>query len=219
MNDNIRWITGSTVKWIAVVTMLIDHIGAVLFPQYMIFRVIGRVAFPLFCFLLVEGYVHTGNVKKYMGRLLLFAFIAEIPFNLALRGQIFAPDYQNVFWTLLLGMIVLWLVDHLPQKWMGLAAGIGIMLVAHVVNTDYAAGGILLIFVLYWFREKELLRYIVMALVLILGYGGVEIVGLIAIVPMAMYNGQRGRHSMKYFFYVFYPAHLLVLYLIGRFLI
>lgn len=217
MTEQIRCLNGNTIKWIAIITMAIDHIGAILFPQYQAFRVIGRLAFPLFCFLLVEGFVHTSNIKKYMGRLLIFALIAEIPFDLAFRNQFFAADYQNVFWTLLLGLLVLYFVEKLPKKWMGLIAGIGIMILAHVVNTDYAAGGVLLIFILYWFREKDLLKYIVMALILILGYGGVEIVGLVAIIPMMLYNGHRGKHSMKYFFYVFYPCHLLILHLIWRF--
>ncbi len=219
MSENIRCLNGNVLKWIAIVTMAVDHIGAILFPQYPVLRVIGRLAFPIFCFLLVEGFVYTSNLKKYMGRMLLFALIAEIPFDLVFRNRFFAPDYQNVFWTLLLGLLVLYLVNRLPQKWMGLLAGIGIMILAQVVNTDYAAGGVLLIFVLYWFRNNELLKYIVMALVLILGYGGTEIVGLVAILPMMLYNGQRGKHSMKYFFYVFYPCHLLILYLIWRFVL
>ena len=75
MNYRFACLNGTMLKWIAIVTMVIDHVGAILFPQNEILRIIGRLAFPIFAFLLVEGYVHTGNVKKYMGRLLIFALI------------------------------------------------------------------------------------------------------------------------------------------------
>ena len=214
MNYKFGVFTGNMLKWIAIITMVIDHMGAILFPQYQILRIIGRLAFPLFAFLLVEGYVHTSNLKKYLGRLLLFALIAEIPFDIAMYSQAFYWGHQNVFWTLFLGLLVLYLIDRLPEKWMGLIAGIAIMVVAHLITTDYGAGGIIVIFALYYFRAKPLIKYIVMAAVFILVFGGIQILGLIVIIPMLLYNGQRGKYSMKYFFYLFYPCHLIVLQLL-----
>ena len=91
-------------KWIAVITMIIDHTGAVLFPDDMVFRYIGRIAFPIFCFLLVEGFFHTRDVRKYMLRLGLFALISEIPYDLAFRDTVLEFEHQNVFFALLLGV-------------------------------------------------------------------------------------------------------------------
>lgn len=214
MNQRILCLNGNILKWIAIITMVIDHVGAILFPQYEIFRYIGRIAFPLFAFLLVEGYVHTSNVKKYMLRLLAFALISEIPFDIAMYSQPFYWGHQNIFWTLMLGLVVLYLVERLPNRLLGFIAGVALMVVAQLVNTDYAAGGVILIFVLYYFREKQWLKYVLMAIIFLLGFGSTQLFGLIAVLPMMLYNGQRGKHSMKYFFYVFYPAHLIVIQLI-----
>lgn len=218
MSTNIKCLNGNMLKWIAIITMAIDHTAHVLVPtmllEYTVMRYIGRLAFPIFCFLLVEGFLHTSNVKKYLTRMLIFALVAEIPFDLALSGQAFYWWYQNVFWTLFLGLLVMYLIKRFPAKWMILVAGLGGMLVAHLLNTDYGAGGVLLIFVFYYLKERELLKYIIMALLMIIGYGGSQIFSLIAIIPMLLYNGERGKFSMKWFFYAFYPAHLMVLFVL-----
>ena len=106
-------INGATLKMIALITMTIDHIGAVLVRKLMVmerfntafwselyqpFRNIGRISFPIYCFLLVEGFVHTKNKWKYLFRMILFSFISEIPFNLAISGNILEPAYQNILW-------------------------------------------------------------------------------------------------------------------------
>jgi hypothetical protein len=133
-----KGISGSTLKMIAIVTMLIDHIGAAvlarllmvnglgeldqtntdaimqwlsangaLYWMYTVMRMIGRVAFPIFCFLLVEGFVHTHNVKGYLGRLVLFGILSEVPFDLAFFRTPFDPSAQNVYWTLALGVLAM----------------------------------------------------------------------------------------------------------------
>ena len=99
-------INGFTLKWIAIVSMLIDHMGAILFPQYIEMRIVGRLAFPIYCFLLAEGAVHTSNIRRYEIRLLAFACLSDIPFDLAFFGGV-TLEHQNVFFTLLLGVLVI----------------------------------------------------------------------------------------------------------------
>ena len=111
-------------KALAVVCMLIDHMGAVLFPHLIWMRIIGRLAFPIYCFVLSEGAVYTKNWLAYAGRLLWLALVSEIPFDLAFFGGVWYPGYQNVFWTLLLGLCAIrmnLLGDRLAGKMNGLS--------------------------------------------------------------------------------------------------
>ncbi len=99
--------SSTVLKLIAVITMLIDHVGLAVFPQYAGMRYIGRLAFPLYCFLLTEGAVYTKNWLKYAGRLFLFGVLAEVPFDLALTRTAVNFYYQNVFWTLGAGLVII----------------------------------------------------------------------------------------------------------------
>lgn len=236
-----KGISGSTLKWIAIVTMLIDHIGAVLVNQssiqkwmdlwhineanqtvvlaciptlYISMRMIGRIAFPIFCFLLIEGFVHTRDIKKYATRLGIFAFISEIPFDLAISGQPFYWQHNNVFFTLFLGVCVMsglrWVEGKEDLKTFQKAAfqggiiGLG-MYVAACLHTDYSWMGILCITLLYMTRHNKRNQ-------IIMGCAGFsfELPALLAFIPIGFYNGKRGR-QMKYLFYAFYPVHLLIL--------
>lgn len=225
-------------KKIAVVTMLIDHIGAAFFYVltsgydgtavfagadliYDLLRIIGRTSFPIFCFLLVEGFLHTRSVRRYLLRLLLFALVSELPFDLAFYDCIWNIEMQNVFFTLLLGVLAMsvmrWTEERGEKKgraWMlrwviGLAGAFGCVLAAHVLRTDYGAAGVLLILVLYEFRKVRMLSclagYITMCVVAMESWC---FPAFLFFVPA--YNGEKGKSS-KYFFYVFYPVHLLVL--------
>lgn len=238
-----RNLSGSTLKIIAVTSMFIDHIGAAIFENntiasYMmskgeaayltwglidlVLRLIGRIAFPIFCFLLVEGFLHTGNVRRYALRLGAFSLISELPFNLAFCGQLFDSGHQNVFFTLLLGLLVLTGLKRFEGK--SLKKGILRMLcviagscIAILLKTDYDAFGVCVIVLFYLFRTHPILRDVTAMLTLIL-CSFLEIGGLFALIPIHGYNGKRGI-SMKYFFYLFYPVHILFLYGIRQLLI
>ena len=229
-------ISGNTLKMVAIVTMLIDHIGAGIVEPYLNMnmvvmegnellsrlyyldiglRIIGRAAFPIFCFLLVEGFLHTHNVKKYGSRLLLFSLISEIPFDLAFFGTWFYPAYQNVYITLFIGLVVLvgyrrWEYDAV-KKMLVVAAGCA---AAYLLRCDYDISGILMIVILYEFRRNK--RYQVLAGGLMAALESISFFGaaVLAFIPISMYNGTRGRINLKYFFYWFYPVHIMVLYLI-----
>lgn len=247
-----KGISGSTLKLIAVVTMLIDHIGAAvlarllmvngmneldpnntsavlqwlsdngtLYWTYTALRMIGRVAFPIFCFLLVEGFIHTHDVKKYALRLGLFALISEIPFDLAFNSKVLEFNYQNVFFTLFIGLLTMIAYRAVEEKaeWnqalrvilciLIVAAG---MAAAYLLKTDYAEKGVFCIMVLYIFRKKKVWQ-------ILAGCASFfwETPALLGFIPIGFYNGERGL-KMKYFFYIFYPAHLLILYLICYFM-
>lgn len=224
-----KGLSGSTLKLIAIITMLIDHIGAGIIEQMpnfytdttlhmldMIIRLIGRIAFPIFCFLLVEGFLHTSNVKKYASRLFLFALISEVPFDLAFKRQIFETSSQNVFFTLFIGLLTLIAIDYFESniifKILSIFAGI---FIAYCLHTDYAGLGVVFIILLYLFRKNIKIRNIICSLVIITNL--FEITAPLAFIPISMYNGERG-FNMKYIFYVFYPAHLLLLYGIAQLL-
>lgn len=222
--------------------MLCDHLWATVIPGNEWLTCIGRIAFPIFAFLLVEGYFHTRNLKKYALRLLLFAVISEIPFNLMYSSSPFYPFHQNVIWTLLIG---LWLI-HLNEKSRSngklpvrILTIIGTMLLGVVLGfatfTDYNAAGILTILVFYFFRGRkwwcyagqltgmyyinfEMLRGLVYEIplagrIIVLPQQGLAILALVFI---WLYQGRKG-YSSKWFqilCYWFYPTHMLLLWLI-----
>jgi hypothetical protein len=230
-----KGLTGSTLKLIAIITMFIDHIGAFLIEPILFnanpymtkpilwgltltqlktldttLRLIGRLAFPLFTFLLVEGFLHTRSKKNYLIRLSLFALISEIPFDLARSRIIFDFSYQNVFFTLALGLAVLWLMQKYTDtlwKWLIPVAG---MLLATFLKTDYSWYGIGLIVIHEFTRNLKIEGQIILALWLSAQYTAV-----FALLPIHFYNGQRGL-SLRYLFYWFYPVHLLFFYVLFK---
>lgn len=196
--------------------MALDHTGAVLYPSQIWLRCLGRIAFPIFCFLIVEGFFHTHDVRRYMGRLGVFALISEIPYDLAFRGVPLEYAHQNVFFTLLIGIGMVVLLER-NREWPVKAVILLLaMWLAVLIRSDYNFRGVLLIFVFYIFHESRWLAVTAGGLWNFLYQGVIQKYGVLSVLPLALYNGERGR-KMKYFFYIFYPAHLLLLYGISRF--
>lgn len=209
-------ISSFVLKKIAITSMLIDHVGAVFFPQYIVFRIIGRLAFPIFCFLLMQGYFHTKNIYKYGFRLFIFSLISEIPFDLAFNNSIFYKESQNVFFTLLIGLIVIYFCEKrksMVSKLMICAIG---MVVAIFLNTDYSLYGILLIFIFYIFRENKIYYSFGTIIANIMAIGNIQMFSVFSLIPILLYNGKKGFGSLKYIFYIFYPLHLLILYFLNN---
>lgn len=185
-------------------------------------RGIGRIAFPIYAFLLVEGFLHTKDVKKYLARMLTFAVVSEIPFDLAVFHTPFYWGYQNVFFTLFLGLLAL-AGENVVHQSSGMFAGAGLWKQAFVlilcvgtaqlINCDYGAFGVFFIILLYMTRYDKKTQTILGAISLIW-----ELPGILAFIPIRLYNGTRGRCGNRYFFYAFYPAHLLALWVAGRFI-
>ena len=229
-------LSGTALKLAACITMLIDHIGASCIeatygvayrtpPQILqldrVLRLIGRLAFPIFCFLLVEGFVHTHDVKKYIGRLLLFGLVSEVPFDLAFFRTPFAPGYQNVYWTLALGVLAMAALAHFEKEdgstgWQGLLCAGGCVLLGFLANTDYNGIGVLIICALYLTRADRKRQCIVGAVLFAFEY-----TAPLAFVLIWLYNGQRGNCSraMQKVFYWFYPVHIALLAGVTNFLL
>lgn len=203
-------------KCVAIVTMLIDHVGAIFFPEYLVFRYIGRIAFPIFCFLLVEGFFHTRDIRKYLFRLGVFALISEIPYDLAFRGTVLEFEKQNVFFTLFIGVALMYALEQCSEWPIKIVEVLLAMSFAVFLCTDYSFKGILLISIYYFFRKYKWLKVGLGAFWNLL-WGEIQRYGILASLLLAVYNGERG-YPLKYFFYVFYPLHLFVLYLISCFL-
>ena len=233
-----RGLSGTTLKYIACITMLIDHIGASCIeagilrpaldsgalsedmlatdPLYLldaVLRFTGRLAFPIFCFLLVEGFVHTHDAKRYFRRLLLFGLVSEVPFDLAFFRLPFDPSQQNVYWTLALGVLAMAGLRHFETAdgaatWKGLLCAGGCALLALLAHTDYNCIGVLIICALYLTRNDRKRQCLVGAVLF-----AYELTAPLAFVCIWFYNGQRGRCSkvQKWGFYWFYPAHLTLL--------
>lgn len=223
-----KGITGSTIKIIAILSMLIDHTAAILIEPFVYsnglywlnyyMRAIGRIAFPLFCFLLIQGFLYTKSRTKYMLRLGLFAILAEVPFDLAFGESLWDTSNQNVFVTLFLGFAVITCIDWIRREWKWnryvqlfpeiIVCIIGGLL-AELLKTDYSSIGILTIVIMYMLRayNKEALFGGCMVQTL---FNSFEAYAFLGVVPVALYNGKRGL-KLKYIFYIFYPAHLLIL--------
>ena len=223
--NQIQVFSGAWLKGIAMLSMLADHVNKALIYPYLTtnhgalafvsnaFDILGRIAFPLFCFLLVEGFVHTHNVKGYLGRLVLFGLVSEVPFDLAFFRTPFYPDAQNVYWTLALGVLAMAGLKRFEKEnglpgWQGLVWAGGCAALALAASTDYNASGVIIICTLYLTRADRKQQCLAGALLFLF-----ELTASLAFVLVWFYNGQRGACSplQKKAFYWFYPVHLLVL--------
>lgn len=223
---------------LAMFFMLLDHLWATVVPGNEWLTCAGRLAFPIFAFLIAEGAVYTRDLKKYMGRLLTAALISEIPFNLMCSGRIFYPIHQNVLWTFLIALcLIRWneklreagLWRRLIRFGLSLLAG---FLLGTVTFVDYYGFGVLMVLVFYCFRGEDwrhrLLQFLGLYWIncemmggLVYPIGGVEIpqqaFAMLALIPIWLYRGRKGfdRPWFRRFCYLFYPAHMIVLYLMA----
>ncbi len=241
--------TWNVLKWVAIAAMLIDHTAAVLgglfpFSWYDPMRAVGRIAFPIFAYGIAQGCVYTHSARRYLGRLLLFAVLSEIPHRLALRAGSLAFGLFNVFFTLLAGAACCQIVKFCRSKgrrwaWAAVAPVAAIVLLCEILGTDYGGFGVLCILLPYLFWESKPARIIALGSVVAFLYIVVNnfsgfssplwwvgnpaqfwymaqqtVFALAGVGLVALYNGQPGSKRGKWVFYVFYPAHLLALWLL-----
>ncbi|MCR5774094.1 MAG: conjugal transfer protein TraX [Lachnospiraceae bacterium] len=215
--------SGSALKLIAVVTMIMDHTGDIFFPDQIWIRCIGRLSFPIFCFLLVEGFLYTRNLQRYMMRLLVFGLISEIPFDLAFYGEIFAWNHQNVMWTLLLGLIAISFMSMVEydniyvRSLIRMLIAVPFGITAQLLHTDYRWIGVAMMTAMYIFHDMELLRDAAAAFLMMPVFTNhIEYYGILSFIPIHFYNGERGIINRRsgWLLYVVYPAHLAIMVLI-----
>lgn len=232
--SDFKILSGSVLKLLAILIMAIDHTAAYWLrgmswcrepwfalghreiSLYVVMRLIGRLAFPIFAFLIVEGFLHTRNRWKYGRNLLLFAVLSEIPWNLVSSDRLFYSG-QNVFFTLFFGYLGLCALEKFQSDSRCKALSLlGLLLLSIVFRADYGCAGFGFILMLYLLRNDRLTMAVTGCCFLTARW----IAGL-AFIPICMYNGRRGFIQGafgKYLFYLFYPLHLLALYLLRHFI-
>lgn len=202
--------TAAGLRILALILMLLDHAGRVLFPGQLWMVCLGRLAFPIFAFQTAEGYGHTRNFRRYCLRLAVFALISEIPFDMMAFGSLFYPGHQNVMFTLLLGLLACRLYDR-GTGWAALLT----IPAAALLGTDYGAIGVMTVLVFHVFRREKLLQLLFLFLLNGFGFGALSLqtLAVLAWVPISLYHGERGRGGkwLQYGSYVFYPLHMLIL--------
>ncbi|MBO6158830.1 MAG: hypothetical protein J6P72_06170 [Firmicutes bacterium] len=221
-------LNGTHLKLIAMISMLIDHAGDVFFPEMTWLRFIGRLAMPLFAFCVSEGYRFTRDKKKYLLRLGIFALLSEIPFDLAFTGK---PEWghQNIMLTFFLAVLSLLLYDKTmaaskPENrlFRRILATIPVLVfsgIAVFLNADYTLFGVLTVFLFYVFFDKpHYLRVLAGGgFISLMRTKGYYVGTFLCLIPLLLYNGKKGR-GLKWLFYLFYPGHLLILYVLHRLL-
>ncbi len=249
-----KGLSGSTLKLVAIITMFIDHFAAIILDRYlisigfmkltqetillpenrtmliiygidMVMRLIGRLGFPLFCFLLIEGYYHTRSKAKYAMRLAMFALISEIPFDLGFMSHVLEFTYQNVFFTLFFGFMTVWGIDTfftwVRKKIQGKIRFVPYILgtvvitaagavIVELIKTDYASIGVITIVLMYLLHQKSHAGAMALGCLALTVSMPIEFTCFATVPLAAKYNGTRGL-KLKYFFYLFYPGHILLL--------
>ena len=233
-----KGLNSNQLKLIAIIAMTADHLTWVIWPGYqtgwpqLALHCVGRITAPIMWFFIAEGYHYTHSFKKYALRLLAFALLSEVPFDLMVGGTVWYPYSQNVLWTLLAGALICWCVDWALRKktpaaflLTGAAVAAAFCLL-ELAGTDYGGWGALLVALFYGVRRapcgtaaKRTVQAVGLAVFSIGIMGGVsiELWSLAALLPLWLYNGRRGYSNLvvQYGFYAFYPVHILILSLIA----
>lgn len=239
-----RGLSQESLKLIACMTMLVDHLAVIIvmgslysthhgmrLEIYETMRLIGRIAFPIYCFLLAEGSAHTHNPVRYGLRLAICALLSELPYDLALWGRI-TWQHQNVMVTLFLGFCALEVMKRCPNLPLKLLLALPFAALAEFAGGDYGAKGIMLV-VLFALMRRIPHRHLAQVLGIWFIFSPNHAMFLnwtrrfsittqewavLAILPITLYDGRKVTKSkaVQWGFYLFYPAHLLLLYLIGR---
>lgn len=223
-------LTGYQIKYIALISMFLDHLGVLIAPYishslYYTLRAAGRIAFPVFCFFLAEGFYYTKNRRHYLMRLILFFLLSELPFDIILKGSLndgipgpFTFESQNVFLTLAIGFGLMMFLDRSLSQSSRLFFILSALFLAEILHTDYGAVGVCTILLFYERRmnpERQTgpssLLLCLLPLIILSLSSPVQLACIFSIFPLSLYQQERG-NGWKYLFYIFYPVHLIFLY-------
>lgn len=220
-------LSNNQLKLIALLTMTVDHIGAYLFPRVLILRIIGRIAYPIFAYMIAEGCFYTRKPGRYIGSMAILAAVCQIVYFF-FAGSLYM--YIPVTFTLSIGLIFLLkkAMEKPSEKSFALfgLAVLGVLVITEMLPTvlgrwdfgvDYGFLGVMLPVMVYLGKNRwqKLGISAAMLLLLALRFTWVQYYGLLALPFLALYNGQRGKWKLKWLFYIYYPAHLAAIYLIG----
>lgn len=224
------FLSGNMLKIIAAISMTVDHIGMQMFPDVDVFRVIGRIAFPIFAYMLAEGCKYTKSRGRHLGLLVLLAVLCQAVFTYATGSY-----YQSILVTFSLSVCMIYSMEYALSKRTALSSILPIFVMACVFvltdvlpivfkDTDYAIDygfvGVMVPVIIYMGRNKmqKLMHAAIGLTIMSLIFGSFQWVCLMALPLLALYNGKRGKLKMKYFFYIYYPAHLVAIFLISSFI-
>ena len=232
-------LTSNALHLLAMGLMLCDHLWLTMASGNEWMTCVGRLSFPIFAFLLSEGYFYTKNRKRYGLRLLLFAVLSEIPFNLMVGGRPIPPPQQNVLWSFLICLVLIYWNESARlsgKRWLRVLVACGSVLAACLLGiltlVDYVHGGILTVLVFYFFRDRNWKCFL--AQLVCLGFINLVMLAgpvfelslpgmtisfprqgfaLLALIPIWLYRGERGSRSkaLQLSYYLFYPLHLFIL--------
>lgn len=224
MKSIFKGLTNNQLKILACASMLLDHVGKELFPDIKLLQIIGRIAFPVFAFMIAEGCCYTRNKRAYFLKISGLALGCQLVYFIAERSF-----YQNVLVTFSLSVLTIFAVEFVKKRknalsvvWLLTDIAVIIFLcfvmpdIVRGFHIDYGIFGLMLPVAVY-LAPKKSVKLIVLTVFLILlsiDLGGIQWYSLISVVVLALYNGQRGRINLKYLFYIFYPLHLALIYLI-----
>ncbi|MCR8968905.1 conjugal transfer protein TraX [Facklamia sp. 7083-14-GEN3] len=232
MKNSKAFLTAGHLKWLALIFMVIDHTAVVLIEMgifnhqsdysyefltqmvsvYEIMRNIGRLAFPIYLYLLLEGYHHTRNLKRYFTRLAFLAVVSEIPFDLAFANQPFYWDHQNVFIELLIALLLFACLDHFKENWLMRLVSVSLCFgLAYFTMADYDLFGILAALILYFAYGNRIREAIAILPAFSFEYYMPTV--FLSSLFILCYNGKRGRVQQAFHYWA-YPGHILLLYLI-----
>lgn len=229
---------------LAMLFMLCDHLWATIIPGNQWMTCVGRLAFPIFAFMIVEGFFYTHNFKKYILRIIVWAFLTEIPFDLMCTGILFYPYHQNVLWTFLISLCCIATIEHAKKQkiiWKTfcitiLVSVFGVVL-GFVTMADYYGFGVMTVLVFYFFRGRRWYHFIgqfvgiyyihavlfdglqypvnLFGWQVMISHQGLA---LLALIPIWLYNGKQGPHNKKiqFVWYAFYPVHMMILYVLQQ---
>ena len=226
-------LTGNQLKILACIAMFADHSAKAWairgMSRLLMAQVLGRIAFPIYCFFIAEGFFHTRSRRNYILRMALFAAISEIPYNLALHRSISYPAVQNTLCSLTLGLLLFSCLSYVESfrtmrielSWiLRLLLVAGFAVAAHYLHVDYHERGLLCMAVMYFLRNQRPYSVPVLWACLPLNMNNFSNPGsFLSAFPLHFYRGERGTAKLKYFFYLYYPLHLVIIFLIKHFVL